>query len=84
MGVRTTGGVISSRYFHARELKRALAAMPSSQRKYVRNLAGRINDQTGIGYYSALDFVALMGVYFNEPHGKPSTQSAMANPPTSG
>ena len=75
MGVRSTGGTISSRYFHARELKRALAAMPSSQRKYVRNLAGRVHDQTGIGYYAALDLIATMGVYFTETHGRPSSES---------
>ena len=70
---RTTGGVISSRYFQARELKHALSALPSSQRKYVRSLAVKINNRTGMGYYSALDFLATMGVYFIEKRGRPST-----------
>jgi hypothetical protein len=76
MTPRTTGGVISSRYFHARELKRALSVLPSSQRKYIRALAARLNDQTGIGYYSALDFIATMGVYFTEERGPGSHKSS--------
>lgn len=70
---RTTGGVISSRYFQARELKRALSALPSSQRRYVRSLAVKINTKTGMGYYSALDLLATMGVYFTQERGRPST-----------
>ena len=69
MTVRSTGGVVSSRWFQKREMERSIMSLPSSQRLVVRKLARKINDKTGMGYYAALDFIAVLGVYLNEPRG---------------
>lgn len=62
MGVVSTGGVISSRWLTTREMRRALANLPSSQRRDVKALARKLDAATDIGYYAALDVVVRIGV----------------------
>ncbi len=64
MAPLSTGGPISSRTFTKRGMEVALSAMPSSQRADVRELARKLDDRTSIGYYAAMDFLAVMGLYF--------------------
>ena len=37
--------------------------LPSSQRADVRELSRRLDIQTGMGYYAAMDFLAVLGLY---------------------
>ena len=61
MGGRSTGGVISSRSFSARDLDRAIMNLPSSQRALVRTVARKLSKKTGLGYYASLETVAVIG-----------------------
>ena len=61
----STGGPASSRTFDARMMKRALKKMPSSQAADVRSLAIMLDERTEMGYYAALDLLALMGLFFS-------------------
>jgi len=62
MSIVSSGGPVSSRVFRTREMEAALTGLPSSQRRYVRKLARRLNAHTGMGYYAALDVVAVIGL----------------------
>jgi hypothetical protein len=62
MTVVSSGGPVSSRVFRTREMETALMELPSSQRRQVRKLARRLDEHTQIGYYAALDVVALIGL----------------------
>jgi hypothetical protein len=53
----------SSRSFTARQLKGALLKLPSSESREIRKLAKRLDERTSIGYYAALDAVAVIGVH---------------------
>ena len=46
-------------------MKQALKNMPSSQAAEVRLLAVKLDERTQMGYYAALDFVALLGLHFS-------------------
>ena len=37
--------------------------MPSSQSREIRRMAKRLDERTSIGYYAALDTVAVIGVH---------------------
>ena len=67
----STGGPVSSRVFTARILKTAINRLPSTQARMVRKLARVLNNRTHIGYYSALEVVANIGVRLLEA---PSSQ----------
>ncbi len=62
MTVVSSGGPVSSRVFRTREMEAALMGLPSSQRRVVRGLARAIHAKTNMGYYAALDVVALIGI----------------------
>jgi hypothetical protein len=62
MSVVSSGGPVSSRVFRTREMETALMGLPSSQRRVVRKLARALDDRTNIGYYAALDVVAVIGL----------------------
>jgi hypothetical protein len=47
-------------------MKRALKALPSSQAMIIRRMARRLDAKTGVGYYTALDAVATIGLWLNE------------------
>ena len=71
MNPLSTGGPMSSRMFTARILRTALYALPSTQTRAIRKLAASINKRTGIGYYAALDLVAIIGIQLTKA---PSSQ----------
>jgi hypothetical protein len=62
MSIVSSGGPVSSRIFRTREMEIALTELPSSQRRTIRKLARRINKRTGMGYYAALDVIAVIGL----------------------
>ena len=53
---------MSSRVFRTREMETALTGLPSSQRRTVRRLARVLDERTEMGYYAALDVIALIGL----------------------
>ncbi len=63
MSILSTEGPASSRTFSKRGMEAALMQLPSSQRADVRELSRRLDIQTGMGYYAAMDFLAVLGLY---------------------
>ena len=70
----------TSRAFSARTMKSALRALPSSQAKDVRESARTLSNKVGIGYYAALDVVALIGIFLVET---PSSRTGVGSSGTS-
>jgi hypothetical protein len=76
MSPLSSGGKYSSRTFAVRELKMALGKMPSSQSRAIRKLARDLDTRTQMGYYAALDLVAIIGTHmFLTETPKTSTNS---------
>lgn len=66
MTVLSTGGAVSSRTFGTDMMESVLMDMPSNERLHVRKLVRTIDEQTGMGYYAAMDFVANLGLFLTE------------------
>ncbi len=62
MTIVSSGGPVSSRVFRTREMEAALTGLPSSQRRTIRRLARVLDERTEMGYYAALDVIALIGL----------------------
>ncbi|KKL98331.1 hypothetical protein LCGC14_1825560, partial [marine sediment metagenome] len=43
-------------------MEAALTGLPSSQRRTIRRLARALDIHTGMGYYAAMDVVAVIGL----------------------
>ncbi len=62
MSIVSSGGPVSSRIFRTREMEAALTGLHSSQRRTIRRLARALDSHTGMGYYAAMDVVAVIGL----------------------
>ena len=62
MSPRSSAGPVSSRTFQLQDMENAIKALPTSQGRYVRKLARDLHNLTGMGYYAALDMVAVVGL----------------------
>jgi hypothetical protein len=77
----STGGVISSRVFTVTILRHSLASLPSTQARVVRKLARAISRNTGIGYYAALEAVAVIGARLVEVPSSQISSKISTNSP---
>jgi len=72
MSILSTEGPASSRTFDARTMKAALKKMSPDERSDVYALVTVIDEQTSMGYYAAMDFVANLGLFFSNLSTKSS------------
>lgn len=63
MAVLSSNGPVSSRAFTKREMEKALLNLGTQERRTVRKLAREIDRRSSVGYYAALDTVAIIGVH---------------------